>query len=120
MGDLSEHFNRAEFACKCGCGFDTADHHTLQILERIRSALGAPITINSGCRCPAYNASIGGATKSQHMLGRAADFTVSGITPEQVHAKAEHILGETGGLGAYRTFTHVDTRTLGPARWDNR
>lgn len=117
MGDLSVNFSRHEFACKCGCGFDTVDAATLEVLENIRALLNrAPITINSGCRCLSHNTRLGGAKASQHMRGRAADFTVAGVSPAEVHAAADGILDGTGGLGAYSTFTHVDTRTS-PARW---
>lgn len=43
-------------------------------LERVRAVLGGrPIHVNSGYRCPALNLAIGGATKSKHMDGFAAD-----------------------------------------------
>lgn len=32
MGDLTKNFNRFEFACKCGCGFDDIE---LQVAKRI-------------------------------------------------------------------------------------
>jgi len=46
-------------------------------LEAIRAqCLGSrPMHIDSGYRCPALNTAIGGATKSAHMSGFAADFT---------------------------------------------
>lgn len=43
-------------------------------LERVRTALGGlPIHVNSGYRCAALNAAVGGAKKSRHMEGLAAD-----------------------------------------------
>lgn len=36
---------------------------------------GRPITVNSGYRCPALNAAVGGVVKSQHLTGEAADIT---------------------------------------------
>lgn len=47
---------------------------TLAGLERVRAALGHPMVISSGYRCPALNAAVGGSKTSQHMLGQAADF----------------------------------------------
>lgn len=44
-----------------------------KILDPARAKLGAPITISSGYRSPALNTAIGGAKKSQHMVGEAAD-----------------------------------------------
>lgn len=43
-------------------------------LENVRSLLGKPMQINSGYRCPDLNKIIGGAAKSAHMDGFAADF----------------------------------------------
>jgi uncharacterized protein YcbK (DUF882 family) len=110
----SEHFSRAEFACRCGCGFDTVDYELLRVLEYIREHFGKAVTVNSGCRCPEHNLAVGGGANSQHLLGRAADIVVDGIAHELVHELAEQI--EVGGLGAYDTFTHIDTR-VGYARW---
>lgn len=45
----------------------------VNILQPLRDALGTPVNINSGYRCPSLNRSIGGATNSQHMTGQAAD-----------------------------------------------
>jgi len=44
-------------------------------LERVRSALGAPMNISSGYRGPKLNAAVGGSRNSDHMQGLAADFT---------------------------------------------
>ena len=43
-------------------------------LELVRALLGGPILVSSGFRCPALNQLIGGAARSQHMEGLAADF----------------------------------------------
>jgi uncharacterized protein YcbK (DUF882 family) len=47
-----------------------------QVLDPLREAWGGPIHVNSGYRCPALNRAIGGAPRSQHMKGEAADITV--------------------------------------------
>jgi len=116
MNDLSEHFSRTEFACKCGCGFNTVDVELLDVLLALRSALG-PTTINSACRCPAHNLSVGGAENSQHVLGRAADIVVANTEPEVVVAYLNDWYPGELGLGSYSTFTHIDSRSNGPARW---
>ena len=56
-------------------------------LELIRKAVGLPIKISSGYRCPALNTAVGGSKTSAHCLGLAADFTVAGMTPRQVCEK---------------------------------
>lgn len=73
MGDLTEHFNRAEFACKCGCGADHISPTLAARLEIMRAMLGSKITITSGVRCPAHNKVVGGVENSEHLSGEAAD-----------------------------------------------
>lgn len=114
MGDLTANFSRAEFACGCGCGYDTVDYELLKILELIREHFDRPVDINSGCRCVPHNRACNGSDHSQHLLGRAADIVVREIPAEIVQEFVEQI--GAGGLGRYDAFTHVDTR-IGYARW---
>ena len=117
MGDLSINFNRGEFACKCGCGFDTVDFELVIVLEMLRKKFDAPILINSGCRCESYNAKIKGSAKSQHILGRAADIVVAGTSPALVYEFISEMNKNRYGVGKYNTFTHIDTRSGSSARW---
>ncbi|HGA2317402.1 TPA: D-Ala-D-Ala carboxypeptidase family metallohydrolase [Pseudomonas putida] len=50
-----------------------------EVLEQVRTLFGCPIIISSGYRSAAVNARVGGAQKSQHTSGLAADFTVPGV-----------------------------------------
>ena len=115
MGDLSENFSRHEFACECGCGFDSCDVQLLQILEDIRSHFDRKIKVNSGCRCRRHNDAVDGSDNSLHLVGRAADIMVEGTPSSVVQEYAEQ--KNVPGLGRYNSFTHVDSRT-GFARWD--
>ena len=36
MGDLTEHFSRSEFACKCNCGADGISEELVSKLELVR------------------------------------------------------------------------------------
>jgi hypothetical protein len=116
VGYLSTHFTTWEFVCKhCGTLPDGGiDIVLLDLLEDIRAHFGTPITINSGYRCPTHNEAVGGVEDSQHVDGKAADFTVAGISPSKVYAYIDEWHG--GGLGKYDTFTHIDTRD-DRARW---
>lgn len=120
MGNLSENFNREEFQCKCGCGFDTVDTVLLEVLQATRSAFGVKVTINSGCRCVAHNRLVGGVHGSQHTKGRAADIVVEGINPSRVASWFNSAFGSKVSIGIYTSdgFVHVDTRTNGGGRWD--
>ena len=113
---LSEHFNRSEFACKCGCGFDTVDAELIEVLEEIRGIYQRPVVINSGSRCYEYNKSVGGGKNSQHLLGRAADIDISGTSPLDVQSYIDGVYPDSYGLGRYSNFTHIDTRNK-KARW---
>jgi hypothetical protein len=46
-----------------------------RLLDPVRELWGGPLTVNSGFRCPALNAAVGGAPASQHIRGEAADIT---------------------------------------------
>lgn len=45
------------------------------ILDPLRDAWGAPISVNSGYRSAALNRAVGGTATSQHLRGEAADIT---------------------------------------------
>lgn len=115
---LSDHFHANEFRCHhCGkLPDDGMDPDLIELLESIRGAAQKPITVMSGYRCPAHNKAVGGAKSSQHMLGTAADIKVKGLTPKKVAEIAGKFLPNTGGIGIYPTFTHVDVRR-NKARW---
>ena len=53
------------------------------VLDPLRDAVG-PVHVSSGYRSPRVNKLIGGASSSQHVQGEAADFTVPGMTTQQV------------------------------------
>jgi len=129
---VSEHFDSHEFAQHEGHGLPALDYPVEWIetrltplckaLEVIRRACGgAQVKILSGYRSPAYNAAIGGAAKSQHMEGRAADIEVVGVAPERVHALCLDLYHRgdllIGGLGKYPSFTHVDVRGGALVTW---
>lgn len=51
------------------------------VLQPLRDALGQPVHITSGYRPAHVNALVGGVEGSDHTKGKAADITVSGMTP---------------------------------------
>ena len=144
MGDLSTHFSRWEFACKCGCGFDTVDHALLEVLEKEHAHFNAlhaaaiRIIITGGNRCREYNDRLRAAAladgrprdapaeDSQHVYARAADHRVERLShlgrwvPLEADTVADY-LDRTHpleyGIGRYPGRTHLDTRK-GPKRWD--
>ena len=113
---FSKGFERSEFACNCGCGFDTVDVETLWVLEELRRWFGKPVHINSGCRCQEYNIYVNGSKHSKHVLGQAADIYVEGIDPKFVYEYLDKLYPGKYGVGKYTTFTHFDPREE-LARW---
>ncbi len=107
---LTDNFSSTEFDCKCGkyCNKTLIDSKLVKYLQLIREHFGQPITINSGYRCAVHNKNVGGAKKSNHVLGKAADIVVKGVEPKEVAKYAESI--GVKGIGVYKTFTHIDTR----------
>jgi len=97
------------------------DPALIYVLECIREHFDKPVTVNCACRCESHNKAVGGAVSSQHLpdnIGesRAADIKVKGVSPKDVADYAEELLRESGGVGRYGTFTHVDVRGY-KARW---
>ena len=106
--NLSANFKVKEFACKDGSDEILIDLDLVDILQRIRDHFGAAVTINSAYRTESHNASVGGASNSYHLYGRAADISVSGVSPAEVAKYAESM--GVRGIGKYGSFVHVDTR----------
>ncbi len=111
-------FSVDEMRCSysCGCGRADMNPDFMAALQRVREALGKPMPVTSGYRCPDYDKRIGGA--GVHPTGQAADIAISG---ENVY----HLLGiaveQMRGIGLKqhgphaRRFIHLDT-TYGPMR----
>jgi uncharacterized protein YcbK (DUF882 family) len=78
MGDLTDHFSRKEFACKCNCGSDKIESELVTKLEIVRLMYNKPMRITSGLRCKFHNNKVNGSKDSTHMEGLAADITVNG------------------------------------------
>lgn len=94
---------------------------TVRILDKLRTYYNSPVIITNGYRNETYNDLIGGSTNSQHKEFRALDFYVKGHEPMVVSRKLQEwrIEGKfTGGIGTYKTFTHLDTRGYN-ATWEN-
>lgn len=124
MATNTEHFKVSEFACKCGCGKQDIDQRVINMAETIRLALGVPVKINSGCRCPAHNAKVGGVKNSKHVLGKAADLSCSlgsakmFETVKNLHAEGK--LPELDYCIKYKTFIHIDCGGKRKSLWEVR
>lgn len=116
MGDISPNFNRSEFACRDGCGFDTVDVELIEVLQGLREHFNRPVFVTSGCRCEMRNVLSGGSKNSQHLIGRAADIVVNGHKAHEVYDYLDKLYPDQYGIGRYDHWTHIDTRNE-KARW---
>ena len=82
---MTPHFSLAEFTASdtaARLGIDNslpddlreAAHQTLEMMERIRYHIDAPIAISSGYRCEALNKAVGSKPGSDHTMAFAVDF----------------------------------------------
>ena len=126
---LTKNFRLQEFQCKSGADMPLEVLENIKILadqlQVLRDHIGRPITITSGYRSPEHTKNLikkGVKTSiySQHVLGKAADFKVEGLTPATVIKDIEVLIMTNqmleGGIGKYPTWTHYDHRGI-KARW---
>ena len=115
---VSEHFMFSDFICPCcDCikivpGF----YEHVGMLEKMIKELGFGIKVNSGYRCIAHNAEIGGSSHSWHLL------FATDISPENRDSEKLKTIYKTalcmniGGIGLYEYHVHLDLRPE-QARW---
>lgn len=114
---LSANFKVSEFACKDGSDTVFISPGLVAVLQKIRDHFAKPVIITSAYRNDSYNKKVGGADYSQHKYGMAADIYINGVSPATIAEFVETIMPNTGGIGIYNSFVHVDVRT-DRARWN--
>jgi subtilisin family serine protease len=112
---LSTNFKLREFAARQLGGHGTVRYarvspELVERLQGLREHVGAAIRVISGYRYPALNGDVDGASRSQHMAGRAADISSSGTTPLELARAALESMGFDIGIGLGRSSIHVDVR----------
>lgn len=118
---ISPHFKLSEMACKDGSDKVLYSTELMAKLEELRAYGGFTVSINSGYRTPAYNKKIGGASRSQHRFGTAADIVVK-KNGAVVNAKKVCCLCQSLGFKGIGYISanaiHVDMRAVGSYRGD--
>ena len=114
-------FTPAEMACK-GSGLVAVHPALLDALQAIRTQVGRPLPITSGCRSMAHNANVGGHPRSLHIADQptraghhgcmAVDIACpDGALRGDLFSTAWH-RGLSIGWNAKRGFLHLDVRYL--------
>lgn len=130
MGDLTANISRSELQCSCGCGSDSMDFETIQVVQHCCDHFAhkqkvdkVVLRITSAHRCFKYNrlpetdGGPGSNDNSQHPQARAIDFKIGGVSPADVYAFLVERYPDKYGFGRYNSFTHADTKSGGPRRW---
>ena len=111
----AEHFRPSEFLCPC-CGKGRASRRLVLWLDLLRRAWGGPVRVNSGFRCAPHNAGVGGAKRSRHLRGCAADIApvnADGADRARFFAAAARFFSLPGWeVRPYATFIHVAVPVL--------
>ena len=106
MGDLTDNFNREEYACKCGCGRDNIKDELAASVQLVRDKIKRGIVITSGIRCEAHNTTIKATPSSSHIDGWAADLAYNGSAERYQLLNA--VMQVFDRVGIAKTFIHVD------------
>ena len=81
----------------------------IAMLQRMRNLCGYAMIITSGFRCNNWNMKVGGAERSYHLTGEAADIAVASSEGRFFMLKAAMEVGFFG-VGIDGAFIHVDMR----------
>ena len=109
-------FQPREYQCRCGreeCPAPKELSPRMQEqLDRLRSDLGYPLTINSGIRCDVQTSRVGGVQGSEHGTGEGVDILAE--TSQARYALLVKALLLFPRIGVGRTFVHVGTSDTHP------
>ena len=113
---LSTNFKVREFACLDGTDTIFVSDELVSILQKVRNHFGASVIINSAYRTEAHNKKVGGSANSQHKYGMAADIRINGVSPKTIATYVSTLMPNSGGIGVYSSFVHIDVRAK-KSRW---
>lgn len=127
MGTITKDFSYREFErsevadakhiCNVITSFEVRDSILAlaeNVLQPLRDAWGKPLKVNSGYRCKALNAAVGGAPTSQHVKGEAADIAAG--DPVKLARLAVKLGLAFDQMILYPTFVHFSHRLNGEQR----
>ncbi|MDR1515495.1 MAG: peptidase M15 [Synergistaceae bacterium] len=103
---ISPHFKLREFQCRC-CGLVKLSPRLLQMLEELREEAEIPLVVTSGYRCPAHNRRVGGAPRSLHVEGCAADILAAPEAQKRLFAMAKSVGFSQVICGGFKKYLHL-------------
>lgn len=136
--EILPHFQEKEFFSKSPYASNPhyLDDDVIKGIGIIREYFNSPMMITSTFRTPLHNSLIGGGSRSQHLVGRAIDFSFEDPTAHDryyTEISSEGPLfkklreARISGFGLYDNFNHIDSRETGSEKdvygscsyWDN-
>lgn len=119
---LTAHFKRHELACHC-CGLLVSNQALFIMLELCRLYVTSIdpqgyLTVNCSTRCKKHNSKVGGAKRSKHLKGQAADIVPhgKGVSLKGLYDFLIETFPNSCGISLYKTFVHIDVRKI-KGRW---
>ncbi len=119
--DYIENFKRSEFACECGCGFDTVDIELLTLLIDLRGRFGI-VNITGPNRCVFHNEKVQKenttgyyvpfSSKSYHTKGMAVDTKFPMAKVLDVYKYLKEMYPNRFGFILYHNRIHIDVRPV--------
>ena len=123
MGTSTKNFSNKELSCSC-CGENKMNKETLIALQRLRDAIGKPISLSSAYRCPTHNDKISSTGKEgPHTTGKAIDILCSGKFAHELLSFAMIRSNTWKGIGISQKgkhssrFIHLDTIESDNSPW---
>lgn len=98
---------KGKLNCPDGCGLKLQPK-VIEFLEWLEKFVGKEMTVNSGARCPKYNAIVGGGKNSAHQLGLAVDIDLNDSSNFRYLVYKGIFKYEIKRIGQGKTFVHVD------------
>jgi len=114
--------------CSCGCGIEYMDKVFVKNMNEFRELINKAIILTSPYRCLLHNKSVGGLQGyddrgkyrvSYHVLGKAADFSISNKSLLHIVYKIAISSGLFKGIGLSlaKGFIHADIGTTFERYW---
>jgi hypothetical protein len=112
---MFEYFELKEFDCQI-TGENDMDHEFIRRLDLLRDACGFPFAISSGFRSEEHPIEAIKDVPGTHAQGIAADIVVRNGAQRYKLVNEALRLG-FNGIGAAKTYVHVDARMTTPVLW---